>query len=433
MKNSIRKFEVAVLVAAVCLGTTASAQEGDGDSNANTESKLGLKIGEGRLHPFFTVEGRFDSAAGYKQNPALQQVLFPEIVARFRPGILFDLDTSSTSVAFAGNAEYVWYTGALTSDSYKYSRFQADVSLDTAFNKDGPVEFQLGDQLVRSDRTTNVAAPISLLSLYNDAHVAIPIHPGGGALEFAPKVNVSVELFEPLIQGNLVGCTSDPKCDTTQVARMNYVNVRPGLAARWRFFPKTALMLDSTVDVRGYIADPTGLVNRSPLLWKSQLGLVGLVTTKFSVTLLAGFGMDFRGVSANGTGAMSFLGQIELGFLPSESFNIRLGGMRSLNPVPIYGTYADTRAYLTSRLNAWSNKFHFDLSGGFDYLTFYGGSGRNDIVVSVTAGPKVDFTQWFAVGAGYTLSLRNSISGDVTAGLTQFIRHEALLNLTFQY
>ena len=65
----------------------------------------GFKVGEGRLHLYLELEGRFNSAAGFfdSQNAL---VVSPELVAYFRPGTRFELATAATRVNFNGNVGY---------------------------------------------------------------------------------------------------------------------------------------------------------------------------------------------------------------------------------------------------------------------------------------------------------------------------------------
>src|ERR1700750_781548 len=75
----------------------------------------GIRVGPGRLHPYFDLEGRYDSAAVYVPvdplNPAAGVELKGDILMHFRPG--FRLDVPGTDLTFGFNAyyDYVWYTG----------------------------------------------------------------------------------------------------------------------------------------------------------------------------------------------------------------------------------------------------------------------------------------------------------------------------------
>ncbi len=394
------------------------------------EKPAGIKIGDGRLHPYFDLEGRYDSAVGYFGTPPTLQ---GDIAVRFRPGLKFELLGSNNSVNFNGNAEYVLYTGALSTGSREASHFATDVGIEAAFNKQGAVEFQIGDQLLRSDRTNNPALTIAVLSLYNALRVAVPIHPGGGALEFTPKAQWAVEFFSPLIGGTLVNCPAgNPLCQADAARLLDYSNLNAGLGARWKFLPKTAVVFDGTVDYRTYFNS----VGKPATLMKLQLGLAGLISSKISVLLLAGYGRDFVGVNP----AQTFIAQAELGVLLSEATTFKFGYVRTLAPVPVYGIFGDDRGYLEAKTGI--GRFTILGNASFDYLTFYNDPLviRNDSVISAGISPSVAIFSWFSVALAYNFNFRSSSQRDATTGApvtklpgSDITRHEVILRLSFTY
>ena len=386
------------------------------------EKPLGIKIGDGRLHPYLDLEGRYDSAV-LGTAPLYQG----DIGIRFRPGLRFDLQGSDNVVAFNGNAEYVLQTGALSPAARSISRFQTDIGLDAAFNKTGAIEFQIGDQLVRSDRTNNPLLTIGVLSLYNNVRVAVPIHPGGGALEVAPKASWAVEFFEPLLAGTTTTCpVGQPACQVNTVSDLNYSNLNAGIGARWRFLPKTAVVFDGTVDYRTYFK--TTATTRNATLMKLQVGLAGLVSSKISVLLLAGYGREFL------SSAQTFIAQAELGVLLSERTTFKFGYVRTMQPVPVYGLFGDDRGYIDAK--AGFGRLTLMAGAAFDFLTFYGAPtpltpARNDSIFTLTVGPSVQIFSWFDVALAYNLNYR--LSSAATLPGSQFIRHEVVLRLSFSY
>lgn len=392
----------------------------------------GFKVGEGRFHPFLELDGRFDSLVG-RFNPGIDS---PEIIFHLRGGGKFDLDTPSTLVNFAGAAEYLWYTGLLSPGSVALSAdgrgLRANVGLDTKFNRDGVAEVQLGDTLVRSDRTQNPAFAVGVLSLFNSVYLAVPIHPGGRALEVTPKVSWAVEFFEPLLLGLVTGCTAGTDCDPAQVPNSNYSNVNFGLNARWKFLPKTALIVDVNADWRTYFV-PSATGNADKWLFRAQAGLAGLISPRIAVTLLAGYGGDFSNGSIH-----TVIGTAEFSYTVSEQSRIAVGYARSTMAVPRIGTALDDRGYLRGGLGLMGGRLLLNAQLAADYFTFLGPPTnpmaptpnpiRNDFLLSLTVGPTFTVTSWFDVSAAYTLSIRTS-----TVALNNFPRHEAILRLSFHY
>ncbi len=391
----------------------------------------GFKIGEGRLHPFFELDSRFDSLVG-RFTPGIDS---PEIVFHFRGGAKFDLDTPSTLVNFNGAAEYLWYTGLLSPGSIALSEdgrgFRSNVGLDTKFNRDGAVEFQVGDNLVRSDRTQNPALAVGALSLFNNLYIAVPIHPGGRALEITPKAAWSIELFEPLLLGLVAGCTAGSPCDPAQVSASNYNNLNFGLNGRWKFLPKTALIVDVNLDWRTYLVAASG--NEPKVLLRAQAGLAGLISPRIAVTLLAGYGGDLSNSSIH-----TVIGTAEFSYTVTEQSRIAVGYARNNIAVPRIGTAIDDRGYLRGSLGLMGGRLLLNAQVAADYFTFLSppvnpmapvpNPTRNDFLLSLSAGPTFTVTSWFDLGASYTFSLRTS-----TIPLNNFPRHEAMLRLAFHY
>ncbi|MBL9039208.1 MAG: hypothetical protein JNG84_11880 [Archangium sp.] len=392
---------------------------------AQAPSAVGLKIGDGRLHPFLEVEGRYDSAVGFFNPPNPS----PELIFTFRPGLKFDLSNKATSVKLNAAVEYLLFSGLLSPASRNLSRFQANAGLEAAFNRDGAVEFQIGDNFVRSDRTQNPVVGVGVLSYFNQVHAALPIHPGGGALEFAPRVTWAVEFFEPLLTGAVGGCVAgDITCDPSLLNQMNYSNLGFALANRWKFLPKTALILDLGYDLRLYWNPNTQ--NPQTSLFRAQTGIVGLITPRITLTLLGGVVHDF-GV----TGATSPSGQVEVSYIPTDLTTLSLGYVRNVMPTPIFGLFADDRGYFTARVGFLGGKLNLVGNASIDYYSFYGstatgGAGRNDVLLAAGLGPVYTPIPWLTIGAGYNISSRSS---SATVQTINFIRHEASLRLAAQY
>jgi hypothetical protein len=395
-------------------------------TNASVQP-IGVKLGDGRLHPFLDVEGRYDSVVGFFNDSGRSPS--PEFIVHPRAGLQFLLDTPSTAVSFNGMAEYLLYTGLLSPTSTGLSRLQANVGVDLQFNRDGAVEFQIGDTLTRSDRTQNVAAGVGIVSLYNDLRVALPIHPGGGALEIAPRASWQVEFFDPLQVGTISGCPSgaDITCNASLVSQMSYSNLRFGVGNSWRFLPKTAFVLDGDVDYRTYLNNQ--IDNRIATVLRVQGGLVGLISPRFRVTLLAGFGGDFAG-----SGARTIIGQAEAAYLPNDQTRVALGYLRTVLPVPVYGTNGVDRGYFNARLGFWGGRLGLNAQLSLDYLTFYSNAQRNDLLVQLSLGPEFAVTSWFVLGAGYALGTRASFGAQYTQlAPVNYVRHEGNVRLTFRY
>lgn len=407
LRGAISRAWTALALGALVLSAPALAQ---------VARPPGFKIGEGRLHPFLELDGRFDSLVG-RFTPGVNAA---EIVFHFRPRVTFDLENTSTAVNFNGSGEYLWFTGLLTPGSQALSRLHANVALDAKFNRDGLAEVQVGDTLTRTDRTQNPNFAVGVVSLFNNLYLAVPIHPGGRALEVTPRVAWSVEFFEPLLTGIVVGCTPGTACDPATVPAANYSNLNFGLNGRWKFLPKTALLLDVNADWRTYFSSPG---TSDKVLFRAQAGLAGLITPRIAVTLLAGYGGDFSNGSIH-----TVIGNAEFAYSVSDQTRIALGYGRSNVAVPQVGVAMNDRGYVRGGLGLLSGRLLLSAQVSVDHFTFITMPVRNDLLLNLNLGPTFTVTSWFDVGAGYTFSLRTS-----TNSFLNFPRHEALLRLVFHY
>jgi hypothetical protein len=103
--------------------------------------------------------------------------------------------------------------------------------------------------------------------------------PGGGTLDWRLGYEFDDTLFE-----SSVGVPYDSYAQTAYTR------------GRWRFRPRTALIYDGSIVFNSYANaqaafDAAGLVSSTPV--RARIGLNGLVTDRFSVLLMAGWGASF--------------------------------------------------------------------------------------------------------------------------------------------
>ncbi len=382
----------------------------------------GLKVGDGRLHPFIELQTRFDSAAGFLnahdrgQPPKLR----PELIVHVRPGARLDVPGDALQLGLNGNLDLLWYTGLLSEGSNNFSRVQGQGALDLLFNPGGTVELRLGDTLVRTDRAENPSVGVGVLSLYNQVRAELGIRPGGGALEIVPGASYTLERFSPLADGVLPDCPpSEPLCSPAAVSALNYGNAAFTLRGSYKFLPKTAVVLDARYDLRDYTGG-----SREARMLTGSAGISGLVTPKISVLAKLGYANDYAVEDVR-----SVIATVEGAWLASETANVRVGYLRRLEPVAFFGSYVDDRAYAEARALV-GGRLSARVYGSFDLLTFQE-APRRDTLWRLDVGPDYALTRWLVVGAGYMLTTR--ASSQSTAQTFNFARHEGYLRATLSY
>src|SRR5689334_5903940 len=58
----------------------------------------GIKLGDARVHPYFDLELRYDSAAGFFPRGGVISGLQPEVLALFRPGLKLELPSDTVQL-----------------------------------------------------------------------------------------------------------------------------------------------------------------------------------------------------------------------------------------------------------------------------------------------------------------------------------------------
>ena len=402
-----------VLLLAIAWGLPAAAQ------SPVPYATNGVLIGEGRLHAYFGIESRFDSAAGFFTRDGGPAELQGELLWFFRPGLRFELPGELVKFSAGGHLEYVAYSGLITPGSGSANRLQAAADASLTVNENGPISVALSDVFRRNDRTQNLAVGFGVLSLHNTASIKVPFRPGGGALEITPGGSFAIEYLTPLAEAAaLTGCT-DPSCDPGQVEQFNTQVIGASLDARWSFLPRTALIFNS-----GFLQTlyPEGATPATSML-SGTVGIAGQLTQRLAVVANVGWSQNL-GELGGGT----VIGMAELRFPPTPATQISVGYQRRLQAVALYGTARSDRVY--ARANARiREKLILGLEGAYNWLVFEGGV-RSDAHFSASANADYELLPWFLIGGGYRLEGRDSSS---TASSLNLIRHEVMLNLTARY
>jgi hypothetical protein len=424
---------------------------------------IGIREGDFELHPGIAGEVGYDSnyflrssGTGYANSggdPANAPPI-PALIFRITPSLYLatigpqrregDLSYQPPSVRFrAGiNATYREFIGL--SNSAVASQPQNDISAqrNVSINSDARLEISperpLGAVLYanygRFILPTSVSSDPNL-SLNRDqvgAGGEIVVQPGGGTLDWRFGYSLQDTLFE-----ESVGQPYD-----------NLVN-NLYTRGRWKFRPRTALVYDANFNFTSYAnqseANAVGLVNSTPV--RTRIGLNGLVTDRFTVTAMVGWGASFFQTTIPQQPQYdSVIGQAELKWYLSASpglqqssdvgpslSSIAVGYTRDFVNSYIGDFYGQDRGYL--RFNYFfAGRALVALEGGasaIEYPNMYWGpdlanAGVPDLRANAFTDVRVDssvfgeyrFTDSFGLNATfkYTANFSNTIVPDVDLG-----------------
>ncbi len=433
-------WSLLALAALVSVGLSATGRADEG----------GIAVGDGRLHPFLDLQSRYDSFAAINLGGPPGGDLLWDV----RPGLKLDVPSPVVSVDGSGDVDFLFYTL-----NPGYDRVLGDGQLTLGFNRGGTVSFDVGDTFNRSDNSNMVALPFAIISDYNDAGAKLTIRPGGGALSIEPSYDFILEYFEPFgIPAGFSGGCDNPLCNPSLASDMNFYEHKASLTLSWRFLPKTAILLAGDFLYAGYDNPGSGLMANAPLdIVDGTLGIAGLLTSRIELVAKGGYAQtilassDLSTIPALATvgDAHTFIGQLQLGYIFSETGNIKVGVVRLLQPAPtVLAYYTDTRPYLSAHvLLGGKLTLHFD--GSFDFFNYPldslgSAAGRQDGYLRLDVGPEYEIARWLRIAAGYDLTSLGSNdqaafstfppnSSSSVFGGPGYANHEGYVRLTLTY
>jgi hypothetical protein len=452
----------ALLVLLLPRGALAQAQYvAQGDSpqwlkDRKYNEGIGIREGDLELHPGIAGEVGYDSnwflrssGTGFANSGGSPNFAppIPAMVFRITPSLYLstispqrregELNAQPPAIRFrAGiNATYREFIG-VSSDSAA-SQPQNDISQqrNVGGNADARLEISperpFGAALFASYGRTimpNAGTSDPNLSFNRDdinAGGEVVTQPGGGTLDWHFGYQFHDTLFEQ---------SSGQAYDNTN----NQVYTR----GRWRFRPRTALVYDATLGFLSYSnqssALAAGLVNSTPV--RARIGVNGLVTDRFALSALVGWGAGFYQTTVNAQPQYdSVIGQAELKWFLSASpgvgqasdmtlalSSISVGYTRDFVNSYLGNYYGQDRGYLRFSY-FFSGRALVTLEGGaaaIEYPEMYWGNGDfrhssfTDVRVDATLFTEYRFTDSFGLNATvrYTANFSNAQVPDVDNG-----------------
>jgi hypothetical protein len=402
---------------------------------------IGVRSGDLELHPGVAGEVGYDSnwflrsdRTGF-ENSAPTAPVVPALEFRITPSLYLstlgpqrkegDVNVQPESVRFrAGvNATYREYIG-LSSDGGQNNAAQsqrnvagaADMRLDIAPER--PFGVGLMASFVRNIQP-NAADPN--LSFNRDdvgAGGEFIVQPASGTLDWHFGYQFHDAIFEDSVAQQFANTTHEAFT-----------------RGRWRFRPRTALLYDATFRFINYTnpgaALSEGLVNSTPV--RARLGLSGLVTDRFALLAMAGWGASFYDkVLVNQAQYDSVIGQAELKWFLSASpglqqssdvglslSSIAVGYTRDFQNSYLGGYYGSDRGYLRFAY-FFAGRALLTLEGGaaaIEYPNLYWGTGDlrhsafTDVRADGTLFGEYRFTDSIGLNATvrYTANFSNAV------------------------
>ncbi len=379
----------------------------------------GLLIGETRLHLGLGIEGGYDTNVNYQSS----KYAYPDATLHIKPGLKLQTPPKGILFELGSEIDAVKYFGIDNSKTTDYSTFNADANVNLTINPQGQVKLSLLDIFSRNnDPRSDVIGNFNRTT--NSAGGALQYTPSGGAFEIETGYKFYFDLFDK----------------DTGLSYLDSLSHQPYMNIKWKFFPKTAFVIDASMDARSYPnkynENGKTFTNQDQMGIRATTGIMGLMTPRLSTTLKVGYGDT---LSDKGSNYRSVIGQFELAYDFNVQSRAQFGYTRDFKPVSIYGYYGEDRVY--ARLAyLLAGRIMLNLGGAFAYQLF--GTpvvednmlrGNTDLVLELNASIEFMINRMLSAGVSEYFLNRISDRKDIMNDNIGYNKSTSLIFVKFYY
>lgn len=276
------------VLALTCWVPTAEAEPGEG---LKTESMV--------LSPSLTVTGAYDTNVFRlepEESPNNDRLVAP--ILKVTPAFsLRTRDAVDIDFSLDGAVNYEKYFAPDTPQVAAQSGFSGEGGTSLTLNSDGAISFNIHDDIRYRAEPPSMPVARRTGRLYNKAGASIGVHPGDDVLRF--DAGYDYELYRYYEDERLLDLDKDEHSFS--------------LEGQYRFLPKTAFVARGDWKLieyeTGQRRDDLPNIESTPL--RIMGGLSGLITRRFSVRLLGGYG---HGMYDREDDFQSFIGDFQLAY-----------------------------------------------------------------------------------------------------------------------
>ncbi len=389
---------IAALCASVLMPSAAFAQAASVEASAGDN---GVKLGEGRLHPYANAETH------YVVNPGrVNGNTDGDGYLTTRAGLDYELGSPTLSLKFTGEGSYNLY---FTSEDL--SGFNAKVETDIEGLKGRPFEYRLKAGYIRTQMPPNQAFTGTVDHNDFTGAAGFTVRPGGGALSLSGDFTTFYQDYDEN-QNNFASLGPNPK-------NFNQLRMSPQLRAGWKFLPKTSFFVDGRVDITRYPADsgdpPANPDSNNLAIYA---GLSGALTTRLSVEAKFGY-IDPQTDGVNSTSfGVPVGGEASVGYFISSTSQFRAGIGRTASPQPVFGFSTENKAFVS--FDQQIGKVQLSIAGNVGRYSYGVQQGqadpnqnRADNAINATFALTYPVTDWLTLGLSESFEYRTSNSDEI--------------------
>ncbi|MGC8926902.1 MAG: hypothetical protein ACP5QK_03165 [Myxococcota bacterium] len=406
--NWIRNITLIIIFSLVGVNAHTAQAEGNG-----------LLIGETRLHLGIGLEGGYDTNVNYQAS----RYSMADAEMNVKP--VLELKTPEKAVSFelGSGLNIIKYFGIDNPKSSDYSTLNADANMRLTFNPKGQISFVILDIFSRNnDPRSDTIGNFNRTA--NSSGAELNYIPSGGAFEMGLGYKFYFELYDK----------------DTGLTFMDAISHQPELKIKWKFFPKTAFVLESSMDMRSYpnkkTVGNTTIQNQDQMGIRAMAGLMGLMTPRLSTTLKVGYGDTFAN---QGDNYRSVIGKFELTYDFNVQSRASLGYSRDFQPASLYGYYGVDKVY--AKLSyLLAGRLLLNIDGSFSYELF--GKplvsdssiiGNTDLVFELNASLEFMINRMLSAGISEMFLNRQSNRKDVMNEDISYNKSLSLFFIKFYY
>lgn len=344
----------------VCVGASVPLAALLGPSIAAAEPGDHINVGQAEITPTLQLAGEFQTNA-YLEDGSAGNEADAGLALRVRPATQIAVSSNDLSLSAGAGWTIRQYLTPGMSNLNHYSDFDVLVGLNALPRS--VVGFKLTEDLRNRSRAADVGNnddpnalvpdDANLKRLSNQTLGQLAIHPGGA---------LSVDVGGHFVYDRYTfpeGSVNEGESDAN-----SKLGFGPDIGVQWRFFPKTAVVVDFTAESYNWTPNArtssTGAVTGVPdgFMFQATGGLKGRITDKVQVALMAGYGQlsaDETTVTATASGVTidtdelaqdlkgfpdGLLALAELTYEPAKTQKISLGVRKEFSDV-YFTNYVD--------------------------------------------------------------------------------------------
>jgi hypothetical protein len=193
------------------------------------------------------------------------------------------------------------------------------------------------------------------------------------------------------------GPNQDSSLNSDLLSQRNTVG--PTFEAEWRFFPRTALVLDSSYLFYIWNNNESTVSNTNSKHGRIRVGLRGRLTERLVVSALLGYGGGKYSDDVKVGGLKGLLGEAQIKYAFNKNQNMAFGYQKYFDDIYFTSFVAYNRLYLKYQ-GQFTPRFGMDVSTMANFEEYDGPVDRSDVFIETRLNTVINANDWISVTVG---------------------------------